>query len=162
DDEELSLNLNADEEEENQEDEYGHTPENDESDDDEKMDKEEEDDVIKELYEDLNINLGNKDADMTNDKQDGEDQHNASHELGFVQEKEDAHVTLTTVHDKTKRPMKIIVDCYVDNKLEEAIQKAIWYNITKCRDKAQAKKHEYIDLIDTSVRAIISQEKSGK
>nr|GFC98597.1 hypothetical protein [Tanacetum cinerariifolium] len=134
DDEELSLNLNADEEEENQEDEYGHN------------------------------------ADMTNAKQDGEDQHNASHELGFVQEEEDAHVTLTTVHDKTKRPMKsslvssdftnfssifkfnkrvtnlerellemkqvdqyaqaisfipVIVDRYVDNKLEEAIQKAI-------------------------------------
>nr|GEV97124.1 hypothetical protein [Tanacetum cinerariifolium] len=87
-------------------DEYVHTPKNDESDDDEMMDEEKEDDVTKELYEDLNINLGNQDADMTNAEQGREDQHNTSHDSGFVQEEEDAHVTLTTVHDKTEGLMQ--------------------------------------------------------
>nr|GEU73350.1 copia protein [Tanacetum cinerariifolium] len=33
-------------------------------------------------------------------------QQNASHESGFVHEEEDAHVTLTTVHDKTEGPLQ--------------------------------------------------------
>ncbi|GKC42161.1 hypothetical protein Tco_1059883 [Tanacetum coccineum] len=60
----------------------------------ENMDEEENDDVIKELYKDANLNLGNKDADMTEAEQ------------GFEQEEEDAHVTLTTVHDMTEGPMQ--------------------------------------------------------
>nr|GEU76850.1 hypothetical protein [Tanacetum cinerariifolium] len=48
------------------------------------------------LYGYLNINA----------EEGGEDQHNASHESGFVHEEEDAHVTLTTVHDKTGGPLK--------------------------------------------------------
>ncbi|GKB94533.1 hypothetical protein Tco_0980670 [Tanacetum coccineum] len=56
----------------------------------EKMDEEEDDEVTKELYKDMNVNLGNEDADITNA------------ESGFEQEEEDAHVTLTTVHDAQK------------------------------------------------------------
>ncbi|GJT50462.1 hypothetical protein Tco_0976619 [Tanacetum coccineum] len=70
------------------------------------MDEEEDDDVTKELYKDVNVNLGNKDADMTKAEQGGAYQHNVSHGLGFEQEEEDAHVTLTTVHDKTEGPMQ--------------------------------------------------------
>ncbi|GJX54741.1 hypothetical protein Tco_0283110 [Tanacetum coccineum] len=44
------------------------------------------------------------------------------------------------------------------NKLGEAIHKAIQSHSAECRDEAQAKKHEYIDLVDTSVRAIIKEE----
>ncbi|GJZ26644.1 hypothetical protein Tco_0570897 [Tanacetum coccineum] len=40
---------------------------------DEKMDEEEDDEVTKELYKDVNINLGNKDADMTDVDQGGAD-----------------------------------------------------------------------------------------
>nr|GFD23999.1 hypothetical protein [Tanacetum cinerariifolium] len=43
---------------------------------------------------------------MTNAEQGGEDQQNASHTSGFVHEEEDAHVTLTTVHDKTEDPLQ--------------------------------------------------------
>nr|GFA18296.1 ribonuclease H-like domain-containing protein [Tanacetum cinerariifolium] len=38
-------------------------------DDDETMDEEEDDEVTNELYDDVNVNLGNKDTDMTNDDQ---------------------------------------------------------------------------------------------
>nr|GEV92441.1 hypothetical protein [Tanacetum cinerariifolium] len=74
--------------------------------DEEKIDEEEDDDVTKELYKDVNVNLENKDADMTEVKQRGADQHNVSYRSGFEQETEDAHVTLTTFHVKTEGPMQ--------------------------------------------------------
>nr|GEV99885.1 hypothetical protein [Tanacetum cinerariifolium] len=79
DDENPSFTL-KDYEEEEQDEEYAHTPKKDKSDDEENMYEEEDDDVAKELA----------------------DQQNAFHESGFVHEEEDAHVTLTTVHDKTE------------------------------------------------------------
>ncbi|GJW53912.1 hypothetical protein Tco_0097997 [Tanacetum coccineum] len=106
DDENPPFTLKDYEEEETQEDEYVYTPKKDKSDDDEKMNDEEDDEVTKELYEDLNINQGIKDVEMTNAEQGGADQQNAAHEPGFVHEEEDAHVTLTTVHDKTEGPMQ--------------------------------------------------------
>nr|GEU31331.1 retrovirus-related Pol polyprotein from transposon TNT 1-94 [Tanacetum cinerariifolium] len=51
-------------------------------------------------------NVDGDNDDGGNDDE-GEDQQNASHESGFVQEEEeDAHVTLTTVHDKTESPLQ--------------------------------------------------------
>nr|GEV48345.1 putative Gag-Pol polyprotein [Tanacetum cinerariifolium] len=91
----------GDYEEEEQYEEYVLTLERDKSDDKDKMYKEEDDDVVKELYEDLNITQRLRDIDMSNTEQGREDQQNASHDSGFVQE-EDAHVTLTTIHDKTE------------------------------------------------------------
>nr|GEV04790.1 hypothetical protein [Tanacetum cinerariifolium] len=93
-------------EEEEQYEEYVLTPERDKAYDEDKIYEEEDDDVAKELYGDLNITQGLRDIDMTNAEQGGEDQQNASYESGFVQEEEDAHVTLTTVHDKTEGPLQ--------------------------------------------------------
>ncbi|GKA56630.1 retrovirus-related pol polyprotein from transposon TNT 1-94 [Tanacetum coccineum] len=77
-------------------------------DDEEKMDEEEDDEVTKELYKDVNVNLGSVDAEMTNVDQGGADQQNVSQESVYEQEEEDDHVTLTTVHDtqKTDETMK--------------------------------------------------------
>nr|GEU90076.1 hypothetical protein [Tanacetum cinerariifolium] len=93
-------------EEEKQDKEYVFTPEKDKSNDEEKMFEEEDDDVAKELYGDLNITQGLRDINLTNAEQGREDQHKASHESEFVQEEEDAHVTLTTVYDKTEGPLQ--------------------------------------------------------
>nr|GEV74506.1 hypothetical protein [Tanacetum cinerariifolium] len=68
-------------------------------DDEETMDDEEDDEVIKELYDDVNVNLGNDDTEMTKANQGGLEQQNFSQESGFEQEEEDAHVTLTLVSD---------------------------------------------------------------
>nr|GEZ39613.1 hypothetical protein [Tanacetum cinerariifolium] len=81
DDENPSFTL-KDYKEEEQDEEYVYTLEKDKSDNEEKLD-----------------------TNMTNAKQGGQDQQNASYESGFVHE-EDAHVTLTTVHDKTEGPLK--------------------------------------------------------
>ncbi|GJY22502.1 hypothetical protein Tco_0396160 [Tanacetum coccineum] len=63
---------------------------------------EEELDDGEELYKDVNVNLRKEDVEMTNADQSGADQHNVSQEYGFEQEEEDAHVTLTAVHDTQK------------------------------------------------------------
>ncbi|GJX60116.1 hypothetical protein Tco_0291506, partial [Tanacetum coccineum] len=106
-------NLNqSNEEHEEEEEEYinerVHTLDNYELIDEENMDEEEDDDVTKELYKDVNVNLGNKDAEMTNAEQDEAELHNVSQESGFEYIEEDAHVTLTTVHNiqKTEGPMQ--------------------------------------------------------
>ncbi|GKA94568.1 hypothetical protein Tco_0816606 [Tanacetum coccineum] len=63
-------------------------------DDEETMDEEEDDEVTKELYDDVNVNLGNKDTEMTNADQGAIEQQNVSQESGFEQVEEDTHVTL--------------------------------------------------------------------
>ncbi|GJQ95563.1 hypothetical protein Tco_0006702, partial [Tanacetum coccineum] len=61
-----------------------------------------------ELYKYVNVNLRKEDVEMTDADQGRADQHNVSQESGFEQEEEDAHVTLTIVHEtqKTEGPMQ--------------------------------------------------------
>nr|GFB20241.1 hypothetical protein [Tanacetum cinerariifolium] len=72
--------------------------------------EEEEDEVTKELYDDVNVNLGNEDTEMTNANQ---------------------------------------VDCYMDKKLREVINKAIQAHNFNCREEDQAEKKEYIELVNS-------------
>ncbi|GJX25107.1 retrovirus-related pol polyprotein from transposon TNT 1-94 [Tanacetum coccineum] len=51
-----------------------------------------------------------------------------------------------------------IVDRYMDNKLREAINKAIQAYNFDCREEAQAEKREYIELVDSTMRTIIKEE----
>ncbi|GJZ52199.1 hypothetical protein Tco_0606714 [Tanacetum coccineum] len=71
-------------------------------DDEETMYDEEDDEVIKELYNDVNVNLGNDDTEMTDAYQEALKQQNISQESGFKQVEEDTHVTLTPVLDTQK------------------------------------------------------------
>ncbi|GJQ89096.1 hypothetical protein Tco_0000235 [Tanacetum coccineum] len=61
-------------------------------DDEETIDDQEDDEVIKELYGDVNVNLGNDDTEMTDADQGASEQQNVSQESGFKQEEEDAHL----------------------------------------------------------------------
>ncbi|GKB29974.1 hypothetical protein Tco_0869375, partial [Tanacetum coccineum] len=100
---EITQSTTAQEDEEEDDSERVHTPlEFVPTYDEENMDEDEDDEVTKELYKDVNINLGNEDAKMTNADHGGEEQHNVSQDSGFQQEEEDAHVTLTAVHDTQK------------------------------------------------------------
>ncbi|GJZ67250.1 hypothetical protein Tco_0630490, partial [Tanacetum coccineum] len=110
-----NLNQSSTKYEEEEESERVYTPpefipthDEDKINDEENMDEQEDDDVTKELYKNVNVNLGNKDADMTNADQGGADQHKVSQESVFEQVEEDAHVTLTLVHDRqnTEGPMQ--------------------------------------------------------
>nr|GEX79655.1 putative reverse transcriptase domain, ribonuclease H-like domain protein [Tanacetum cinerariifolium] len=107
---------------------------NDVNDKDENDDDNEEDDSDNDDGD--NDDGGNDDEG--NDDKGKVDQQNASHELGFVQEEEDAHVTFTIVHDKTEvaaslsefELKKILIDKIETNKLinRSDIQKNI-YNV---------------------------------
>ncbi|GKD50858.1 hypothetical protein Tco_1279834, partial [Tanacetum coccineum] len=66
------------------------------------MDDEEDDEVIKELYDDVNVNLGNDDTEMTDADQGASEQQNVSQESGFKQVEEDAHVILNIVIEAQK------------------------------------------------------------
>nr|GFC78112.1 hypothetical protein [Tanacetum cinerariifolium] len=88
-------NEEHDEEEEEYDDEFNIGNE-------ETMYDDEDDEVTKELHEDVNVNLGNKDANMTNADQGGADQQNVSQQSGFKQKEEDAHVTLTPILETQK------------------------------------------------------------
>nr|GEU97167.1 hypothetical protein [Tanacetum cinerariifolium] len=112
DDENPSFTLKDYEEEEEYE-EFMLTLERNKSDDDYKMYEEEDDDVTKE-----------------------EDQQNASHKSGFVQEEEDAHVTLTTAHDKTEVRLQ-------SNKLKE---------------EAEAENQEFINQVNSTMKKIIKKQ----
>ncbi|GKE34663.1 hypothetical protein Tco_1453985 [Tanacetum coccineum] len=102
-------NINQSNEEHEEEEEYDDKFANKEYDANyAKEENEEELDDAEELYKDVNVNLRKEDVEMTDADQGGEDQHNISQELGFEHEEEDAHVTLTAVHDvqKTEGPMQ--------------------------------------------------------
>ncbi|GKB12517.1 retrovirus-related pol polyprotein from transposon TNT 1-94 [Tanacetum coccineum] len=70
--------------------------------DEEMICDDEDDEVTKDLYEYVNVNLGNEDTKMTNADQGASKQQNISQESGFEQVEEDAHVTLTLVLDTHK------------------------------------------------------------
>ncbi|GKC93281.1 hypothetical protein Tco_1158723, partial [Tanacetum coccineum] len=101
-------NVDQTEYEEDDIDDRVHTPSDYELTDEEKlndeetMDDEEYKEVIKDLYGDMNVNLGNDDTKMTDADQGASEQQNVSQESGFKQEEEDAHVTLTPVLDAQK------------------------------------------------------------
>nr|GEV05230.1 putative reverse transcriptase domain-containing protein [Tanacetum cinerariifolium] len=141
--------------------------EEDKSDDEEKMYEEEDDDVAKELYGDLNITQGLKDANMTNVEQGGADQQNASHEFGFVHEEEDAHVTLKTVHDKIKGPLQsssVLSD--FTSKLLNLDDPSLYINSLMdtstvphylLPEEAQAENQEFRNQVDSTMKAIIKE-----
>ncbi|GJZ84285.1 hypothetical protein Tco_0649624 [Tanacetum coccineum] len=68
-------------------------------DDEETMDEEEDNEVTKEMCDDLNVNSRNKDTEKTNTDQGASEQQNVSQDSGFEQVEEDTHVTLTPVLD---------------------------------------------------------------
>ncbi|GJZ71807.1 hypothetical protein Tco_0635658 [Tanacetum coccineum] len=109
---------------------YEEEEEEEKIDDEKKIDEEEDDEVTKELYNDVNVNLGNRDADMTD-------------AIKYAQ-------ALSSI--------PAILDRYIDNKLEEAIQKAILAHNLDCREEAQVEKRDYIELVDTSMRVILKEE----
>nr|GFA68797.1 hypothetical protein [Tanacetum cinerariifolium] len=106
-DEILDLKLSNEDQTEYEEedvDEGVRTPSGDEFTVEKNLDDEEtmDDEVFKELYEDVNVNLEKGDAEMTEANQRGSEQQNASQESRFEQEEEDTHVILSPVSDAQK------------------------------------------------------------
>ncbi|GJS85030.1 hypothetical protein Tco_0751571 [Tanacetum coccineum] len=136
-------------------------------DDEEMMDDEEDDEVTKEMYDDVNVNLGNEDTDMTNADQGSSDQQNkadeplqsssvssdftskllnlknpspADNEISLLMENSDRNAT---VYAQALSSIPAIVDRYIDNKLGEAINKAIQAYNLDCKQEALDEKNAY-------------------
>nr|GEX76081.1 hypothetical protein [Tanacetum cinerariifolium] len=129
----------------------GNDDDNDDDDNDDDEENKEESDDGEELYKDVNVNLRKEDVEMNNNDQEKL--------LNFknVSLADNGIASLMDTIICTEEP-SAIVDRYMDNKLGEAINKAIQSHNAECREKAQAKKQDYIDLVDSSVRTIIKKE----
>nr|GFA01712.1 hypothetical protein [Tanacetum cinerariifolium] len=156
-------------------------------DDEESMDEEEDDEVTKELYNDVNVNLRNEDTKMTNVDQANNEiaslMDTTTHYATTISEITSSFTTPTPPPPPFFKPLSVsnlekdipemkqvdqyakalsfipaIVDCYIDNKLGEAINKASQAHNYDYREDAQAKKREYIKLVDSTVRTIIKEE----
>ncbi|GJX31360.1 retrovirus-related pol polyprotein from transposon TNT 1-94 [Tanacetum coccineum] len=163
------------EEEEKYDDEFN-IKEEEKVDDEEKMDEEEDDEVTKELYDDVNVNLGNEDTDMTIADQATPTSPTPSktttslpalldfalvfkfNERVFNLEKDVSEIKQVDQYAQVLSFIPAIVDRYMDNKLREAINKAILAHNLDCRQEAQDEKNAYIELVDTSMRALIKEE----
>nr|GEU60544.1 hypothetical protein [Tanacetum cinerariifolium] len=89
--------------------------------DEETMDKEEDDKVTKELYDDVNVNLGKEDTKMTNDDQGALEQQIVSQESRFEKVKEDAHVTLTLVLNTQKANEPVQISAFANLVIERNV-----------------------------------------
>ncbi|GJZ64836.1 hypothetical protein Tco_0621532 [Tanacetum coccineum] len=121
----------------NNDDDGDYNDDEDKNDDDDKADSDR-----TESDRNVNVNLRKEDVEMTNDNQGGADQHNVSQDSGFEQVEEDAHVTLTAVHDtqKTEGPMQS------SSVTSDFIDKLLNFENTSPAD------NEIASLMDTTVR----------
>nr|GEZ23695.1 hypothetical protein [Tanacetum cinerariifolium] len=126
--------------------------------DEENIDEEEEDEVTKDLYDDVNVNLGNDDTEMINADQTTPTPTPTTSEattsytsfLDFKSvfkfnervtslEKDLLEIKQVDQYAQALSFIPAIGDRYMDNKLEEAINKAIQALNFDCREEAQAK-----------------------
>ncbi|GJS44005.1 hypothetical protein Tco_0569048, partial [Tanacetum coccineum] len=76
----------------------------------------------------------------------------------FNLEKDVSEINQVDQYAQALSSIPAIVDRYIDNKLGEAINKAILAHNLDCRQEAQDEKKAYIELVDTSMRALIKEE----
>ncbi|GJT99607.1 hypothetical protein Tco_1109946 [Tanacetum coccineum] len=77
-----------------------------------------------------------------------------SHQLG----KDLSKIKQVDQYAQALSSIPAIVDLYMDNKLGEAINKAILAHNLDCKQEAQDEKNDSIKLVDTSMRALIKEE----
>ncbi|GKB50735.1 hypothetical protein Tco_0901488, partial [Tanacetum coccineum] len=132
-------------------------------DDEETMYDDEDNEVTKELYEDVNQVEEDTHVTLTpildTEKAD-EPVQSSSVSSNFTSkllnlenpspaDNEIASLMETSAHHTTTVPEVTSVDRYMDNKIEKAINKAIQALNFDCREEAQAEKMEYIELVDS-------------
>nr|GEZ22555.1 hypothetical protein [Tanacetum cinerariifolium] len=150
-------------------------------------DDEENDKFLKELYEDVNVNLEKGDAKMTDANQRVLEQQNVSQESGFKQE-EDAYIPnfafvfkfdqmvpalesemsdlkQTNQFAKVVSLIPSIVDKYLAPKMKEVVNVAVQLQINKLREEAQADNQDFLNEDEdpsTGSNRGTKRRKSGK
>ncbi|GKB46202.1 hypothetical protein Tco_0896955 [Tanacetum coccineum] len=135
--------------------------------DEETVDEGEDDEVTKELYDDVNVNLGNEYTDMTIADQEATPTPTPTtsetttslptlpdfasvfkfNERFFNLEKDVSKIKQVNQYAQALSSIPAIVDRYMDNKLGEAINKAILAHNLDCRQEVQDEKNAYIELV---------------
>nr|GEY78456.1 hypothetical protein [Tanacetum cinerariifolium]GEY78777.1 hypothetical protein [Tanacetum cinerariifolium] len=93
----------------------------------------------------------------SNDEHD-EEEEEYDDELNFEEEKDLSELKQVDQYAQALSFIHAIVNRYMDNKLGEAINKAIHAHNFNCREEAQAEKRVYIELVDSTMRTIIKKE----
>ncbi|GJW76832.1 hypothetical protein Tco_0138514, partial [Tanacetum coccineum] len=171
------------EEEEEYDDEFN-IKEEEKIDDEESMDEEEDDEVTKEQYDDVNVNLGNEDTDMTNANQANNEiaslmvtiaQHATAIPeitLSFttifpppppflhpLQQEATPTPTPTTLETTTSLPALLnLTYVFKFNERVFNVEKDVSRIKQVDKQEAQDEKNAYIELVDTSIRALIKEE----
>ncbi|GJT45938.1 hypothetical protein Tco_0954653 [Tanacetum coccineum] len=131
--------------------------------DDKDKESEHEQDDKDDLYKDVDINLERSDAEMT--------------DAQANKYTEDAHATLTVVPPIVQQqsssvssdlvskfinpsPDTGIVDNYLASKMKEALDVVVQLQTNKLREEAQVENHEYLNQVDSTMKAIIKEQTS--
>ncbi|GJS22289.1 hypothetical protein Tco_0450921 [Tanacetum coccineum] len=137
--------------------EYYEEEEEEKIDDEDTMDEEEDNEVTKELYDDVNVNLGNEDTDMTNADQ-------ADNEIASLMETLARHATavpeITSSFTTTIPPPPPFFNPLPQQATPTPtpINFEATTSFPLLSQEAQDEKNAYIELVDTSMRAIIKEE----
>ncbi|GJU16829.1 hypothetical protein Tco_1144795 [Tanacetum coccineum] len=79
----------------------------------------------------------------------------------FNLEKDVSKIKQVNQYAQALSSIPVIVDHYMDNKLREAINKAILAHNLDCRQEAQDEKNAYIELVEMSMRALVKQHSTS-
>nr|GEW64277.1 retrovirus-related Pol polyprotein from transposon TNT 1-94 [Tanacetum cinerariifolium] len=96
--------------------------------DEETIDDEEDDEVLKELYEDVNVNLEKGDTEMTN------------------------------ANKRVLSSILGIVDKYLASKMKEEVNVAVQLQTNKLKEKAQAENQDFVNQVDSTMKKIINDQ----
>nr|GEW59694.1 nucleotide-binding alpha-beta plait domain-containing protein [Tanacetum cinerariifolium] len=110
-------------------------------DDEETMDDEEDDDVLKELYEDVNVNFEKGDAEMTD-----------------ANPKEMSELKQTNQFVEAVLSIPAIVDQYLASEMKEAVDVDVQLQTNKLREEAQAENQDFLNQVDSTMQKIIKNQ----
>nr|GEV57471.1 retrotransposon protein, putative, Ty3-gypsy subclass [Tanacetum cinerariifolium] len=125
------------------------------------------------------------DEDDNDDKDDNDDDDGNNDDSGFIQKEEDAHVTLTMVHDKTEGPLQSSSISFdftskllnlddpspninslintstippLPSPLKEEVNVAVWLQSNKLQEEAEAENQEFINQVDSTIKQILKEQ----
>nr|GEW96368.1 hypothetical protein [Tanacetum cinerariifolium] len=152
----------AEHEEEEYNDEFYEVDDEDKLDDEEKIDDEEDDEVIKELYDDVNVNLGNDDSEMTNADQGALEQQNKADEpIQSFYVSSDFTSKLLNLKNPSlvdNEIASLMETSYLASKMKEAVSVVVQLQTNKLREEAQAENQELINQVALTTKTTIKDQ----
>nr|GEW55713.1 hypothetical protein [Tanacetum cinerariifolium] len=134
DDDDEQTDSDNDDDEDNDEDSHGMNVEGDEGANEEYE--------ANELYRDVNINLERRDVQLV--------------DVQTTQVIKDTHVTLTLVNPEAVSSILVIIDKYIDHRMNKAMKVAVRLQSDRLQDEAQAENEDFLNKLDENIQKIIN------